>query len=99
MQSHQKRRGNIIERSGVVVGDRQEKTRTVSVQWLSRHPFYGKTVRKRRKFVAHDAENVSKAGDLVVIRQCRPLSRTKRWTVVRIVRQNSGPVQKTGEET
>ncbi|MGB9642203.1 MAG: 30S ribosomal protein S17 [Candidatus Ratteibacteria bacterium] len=80
---------NKIEKQGKVVSDKMEKTRVVLVETLSRHPVYSKVIRKRKKFYAHDESEISKTGDIVVIRQCRPLSRLKRWQVIQVVKKAS----------
>ena len=67
---------------GVVVSDKQDKTIVVKVERRVMHPVYKKFVRKSKKYHAHDESNQFKAGDSVRIRECRPLSRTKRWEVV-----------------
>lgn len=67
---------------GVVVSDKGDKTVIVRVERRVRHPIYKKFVRRSNKFTAHDAENRFKEGDMVRIRECKPLSRTKRWEVV-----------------
>lgn len=67
---------------GVVVSDKGDKTVIVRVERRVRHPIYKKFVRRSNKFAAHDAENRFKEGDTVRIRECRPLSRTKKWEVV-----------------
>jgi len=67
---------------GVVVSDKGDKTIIVRVERRVRHPIYKKFVRRSNKFAAHDEENRFKEGDTVRIRECRPLSRTKRWEVV-----------------
>ena len=74
------------EQEGVVTSDKMAKTRVVQVERLVQHPLYGKTMKLRSKFYAHDEKNASKAGDKVRIRESRPLSRTKRWTVVEILK-------------
>ncbi len=73
------------EKVGVVVSDRMQKGIVVAVEWQVRHGLYGKTQRRSSKFLAHDEDNAAKVGDRVAIVECRPLSRRKRWTVVRIV--------------
>lgn len=73
------------EQVGVVVSDRMTKTVVVRVETLRRHPFYRKTVRHVQRYKAHDEHNTSKVGDVVVIAETRPLSKDKRWRVVRIV--------------
>ncbi|HBE88560.1 MAG TPA: 30S ribosomal protein S17 [Elusimicrobia bacterium] len=72
---------------GVVVSDRMEKTRVISVERVFRHATYGKTVRRSSKFYAHDEANESKSGDLVEIVSTRPMSRLKRWRVARILQK------------
>ncbi len=70
---------------GVVVSDKMAKTRVISVDHTISHKVYDKTLRRHRKFYAHDEANESKAGDLVEIASTRPLSALKRWRVVRIL--------------
>jgi small subunit ribosomal protein S17 len=67
---------------GTVVSDKNDKTVTVLVERRFTHPLMKKTVRSSKKYRAHDEANACKAGDLVRIRECRPLSKTKRWEVV-----------------
>ena len=67
---------------GVVVSDRNDKTVTVRVERRVMHPLYKKVIRRSKKYAAHDEDNRFKVGDTVRIRECRPLSRTKRWEVV-----------------
>lgn len=76
-------------RTGVVTSDVRDKTRTVVVEFLTRHPKYGKFLRNRTVLQVHDPGNQSRKGDLVEVGPCRPLSRTKAWTLVRIVEQRS----------
>ena len=75
------------EKVGVVVSDRMQKSVVVAVEWQVRHGLYGKTERRTSRFMAHDEENAAKIGDTVAIVETRPLSRRKRWALVRIVRQ------------
>ena len=70
---------------GIVTRDKSAKTRRVEVQRLVRHPKYGKFIRQRTICYAHDEKNESHLGDTVEIVESRPLSRTKRWALVRIV--------------
>jgi small subunit ribosomal protein S17 len=74
-------------RTGVVVSNKMDKTVVVAVERRLRHPVYGKVVRKTPHFYAHDGKNECKEGDLVRIAESRPLSRTKRWRVVEIVKK------------
>jgi small subunit ribosomal protein S17 len=68
--------------SGVVTGDQNEQTITVAVQRSFQHPILKKTIRKSKKYRAHDANNTFKIGDKVRIEECKPISKTKRWTVL-----------------
>ena len=71
---------------GVVVSDKMNKTRIVSVERTFRHPFYEKIMKKQSKFAVHDEGNDSHEGDLVEIVSTRPLSTSKRWRLVRVVK-------------
>jgi small subunit ribosomal protein S17 len=62
-----------------------EKTITVAVERKVKHPIYGKFVKKTTKFHAHDEKNEAKPGDVVIIMETRPMSKTKRWRLVEIV--------------
>lgn len=73
-------------RRGVVVSDKMDKTVTVSVERTCRDPIYGKVIKKRKKYYAHDEEGRAVAGDTVVIMETRPLSKLKRWRVVEVVK-------------
>ncbi len=66
-------------KTGSVVSDRMEKSIVVQVERKVKHPLYGKFVKKTVKYVADDPENLCKIGDLVLIEECRPLSKRKRW--------------------
>lgn len=70
---------------GRVVSDRMDKTVSVAIERLIKHPVYGKYVRRTSKVLAHDESNECKTGDRVAIRECRPISRRKSWRVVSIV--------------
>jgi len=70
---------------GRVVSDKRAKTVTVLVERRVTHDLYGKIIGRSRKYHAHDETNECKAGDLVTIEECRPLSRTKTWRVARLV--------------
>ena len=74
---------------GVVKSDRMNKSRRVEIERFVRHPKYSKIVRRKTVCHVHDEENVSKAGDKVEIEECRPMSKLKRWTLVRVVEKNS----------
>ena len=71
--------------TGTVVSDKMEKTVVVAVERKVRHEVYGKIQRRTSKFVAHNENNEAKVGDPVDIAESRPLSRRKRWIVMRVV--------------
>jgi small subunit ribosomal protein S17 len=68
--------------TGTVTSDKNEQTVTVSVERRFTHPVLKKTIRKSKKYRAHDALNTYKTGDTVRIRECAPISKTKRWEVL-----------------
>lgn len=75
---------------GVVVSDKMQKTIVVRSEWRVRHPRYGKILTHSTKRKAHDEKNVAKKGDIVEISESRPLSKTKNWRLVRVVRRGVG---------
>ncbi|MFM9995007.1 MAG: 30S ribosomal protein S17 [Phycisphaerales bacterium] len=74
-------------RTGVVESDARIKTRTVVVDRQARHAKYGKIMRRQTVLQVHDEHNASKRGDTVEIGECRPISKSKRWTLVRVVKR------------
>ena len=70
---------------GRVVSDKMDKTVSVAIERLIKHPVYGKYIRRTSKVLAHDAANECKPGDRVAISECRPISKNKSWTVVNVV--------------
>lgn len=72
-------------REGVVISDKMQKTIVVEVTRSVQHPVYKKIVRKKIRYAAHDEKNEAKAGDKVQIIQTRPLSKTKRWRLVKVL--------------
>ena len=83
---------NIDEKSqrtvlGKVVSEKMNKTIVVLVERKVKHPLYGKYIRRFSKMYAHDEENICRTGDLVLIQQSRPISKTKRWKLVEIVKR------------
>lgn len=68
---------------GVVVSDKNSKTRVVEVERRMTHPLFKKTIRRTKKYHAHDEENRTKAGDRVWIEETRPISKLKRWLVLK----------------
>ncbi len=75
--------------TGRVVSDKMDKTISVSIERLIKHPAYGKYIRRTTKVLAHDESNECKAGDKVTISECRPMSKNKAWQVVNIVERAS----------
>ena len=80
-----KERGVRKSQTGVVISDKMDKSVVVQVDRLVKHSVYKKYVRRRAKYTAHDETNACKIGDRVVIRETKPLSKTKRWRVSQIV--------------
>ncbi|NLW87669.1 MAG: 30S ribosomal protein S17 [Planctomycetes bacterium] len=80
-------------RTGVVTSKSADKTIQVSVNFLVKHPTYGKYVRQRTKLAVHDPENTAKEGDNVEIVPCRRSSKSKSWRLSRVVRRADEPVQ------
>jgi len=68
---------------GIVISDRMQKTVVVKVERRAPHPLYKKIVASHKKYKAHDEKNECKVGDRVIIEECRPISKTKRWRVVK----------------
>ena len=76
-----------LEKVGVVISNKMQKSIVVAVEWQVRHGLYGKTERRTSTFMVHDEKNEAKPGDTVSIVETRPMSRRKRWTLKKIVRQ------------
>ena len=70
---------------GRVVSDKMDKSITVLIERRVKHPMYGKFMSRSTKLKAHDEKNVCSTGDLVTIRECRPLSKSKNWTLVDVL--------------
>ena len=70
---------------GRVVSDKMDKSITVVIERREKHPLYGKFVRKSSKVHAHDENNECQVGDVVVVEQCRPLSKTKKWRFIKLI--------------
>jgi small subunit ribosomal protein S17 len=71
---------------GVVVGEKMDKTRIVEVTNLKWHPKYKKQYKVSKRFKIHDEKNQAKSGNLVIFQECRPLSRDKRWRLIKILK-------------
>ncbi len=86
-------------RVGIVESDTRDKSRRVAVSFTVKHPKYGKYMRRRTTLHVHDAQNVSKKGDRVEIAECRPVSKTKSWILLRVVKTAAAPAAPITEET
>jgi small subunit ribosomal protein S17 len=84
---------NVPERSprkvGVVETDARDKTRKVAIRYSVKHPKYGKYIRRKTVLHVHDEDNVSKVGDTVEIAECRPISKTKSWVLLRVLQESA----------
>lgn len=76
---------NVRTLQGTVVSDKMDKSITVAINRFVKHPIYGKYMKRTTKLHAHDENNECASGDVVTIRECRPLSKTKSWTLVKII--------------
>jgi small subunit ribosomal protein S17 len=76
-----------ITMNGLVVSTRAEKTVSVLIERIFQHPVYKKIVRKKKKYLAHDAKNICQPGDIVKIQLVRPISKRKKWMVVDIIKK------------
>jgi small subunit ribosomal protein S17 len=83
---------NKVQRTivGRVVSDKMDKTVSVAIDRLIKHPVYGKFIRRTTKVLAHDANNECKPGDRVAISECKPISKNKSWAVVEVVERAAG---------
>ncbi|PKM90552.1 MAG: 30S ribosomal protein S17 [Firmicutes bacterium HGW-Firmicutes-12] len=71
--------------TGTVVSNKMDKTVVVAIENYRRHPMYKKTIKRTKKYKAHDEENTCNTGDKVKIMETRPLSKEKRWRIVKII--------------
>jgi len=80
-----------VERSitGQVISNKMDKTIVVMGERKVKHPLYGKFVRRSTKYHAHDAGNECNIGDTVMIKECRPLSKTKSWTLIKVLQKTA----------
>ena len=93
-----KNRGFRKERVGKVVSDKMDKTRVVVVERIVKHPLYKKYIKVRKKYYVHDEHNESREGDVVRIMETRPLSKTKRWRLIEILRKAERPEELLNKE-
>ncbi len=70
-----------------VVSDKMDKSATVLIERMVKHPLYGKIIKRSTKLHVHDEENACAAGDTVMIEECRPMSKTKSWRLVKVIDQ------------
>ena len=84
-QTNQEQSQEVGTVTGRVTSNKMDKSITVVVERRMRHAKYGKMIRRSTKIHAHDELNVCKTGDVVTIKECRPLSKTKAWTLVEVV--------------
>ena len=70
---------------GRVVSDKMQKSVVVTIERLVKHPLYGKRIKRTSRYTAHDETNDCREGDLVEIMETRPMSKTKRWRVIRVI--------------
>ena len=73
--------------TGIVTSNSGSKSRRVTIEYKVRHPKYNKYIRRRTRLAVHDELNQSGVGDLVEITECRPMSKTKSWRLVRVVQK------------
>ena len=71
--------------TGKVVSDKMDKSIVVLIERRVQHPLYGKSIRRSTKLHAHDENNTAKTGDVVTIKESRPMSKTKSWTLVEVI--------------
>lgn len=79
----------VKERIGIVVSDKMQKTVVVKVENRYPHPIYSKTIIKTKKYLVHDEMGECSIGDQVLVHECRPLSRKKRWKLAKIISKSS----------
>jgi small subunit ribosomal protein S17 len=91
-QITEKPHGRVQEKVGTVISNKMDKTIVVSVVSLKKHRIYKRTYKQTKHFYAHDEDNVCQIGDVVRIRESRPLSKLKRWRLVEITKRGSGIV-------
>ena len=85
--------------TGVVSSDKRDKTITVVITSRETHPIYKKQYSKTRKYTAHDEKNAAHEGDIVMIAESRPISKTKTWTLVKVIEKSHGKVELKEEVT
>jgi len=91
-QSTARKKSRRQQKVGRVVSNKMDKTIVVAVESLKKHRIYKRTYKQTKKFHAHDEQNVCQIGDIVRIEETRPLSKTKRWRLIEIIKPGSGIV-------
>ena len=79
----------VKEKIGIVISDKMNKTVVIKVENRYPHPIYAKTVVKTRKYLVHDENSECNIGDQILVQECRPLSKRKRWTLNKILSKSS----------
>ncbi|OOE68260.1 30S ribosomal protein S17 [Salinivibrio sp. IB868] len=79
---------NIRTQQGRVISDKGDKTIVVAIERFVKHPIYGKYIKRTSKLHVHDESNQCNQGDIVEVRECRPISKQKSWTLVRVVEKS-----------
>jgi len=79
----------VKEKVGIVISNNMQKTVVIKVENRYSHPIYSKTVVKTRKYLVHDEINTCNVGDQILVQESRPLSRRKRWTLVKVISKSS----------
>ena len=79
----------VKEKIGIVISDKMEKTVVIKVENRYPHPIYAKTVIKTRKYLVHDENSECNIGDQILVQECRPLSRRKRWILTKVLSKSS----------
>jgi len=79
----------VKEKIGIVISNKMQKTIVVKVENRYSHPVYLKTIKKTKKYLAHDEKNICNIGDQVLLEESRPLSKRKRWTIIKILSKSS----------
>ncbi len=83
---------------GIVISDKMQKTVIVRITRFTKHPKYGKTIKKYVKFKAHDENSIAKIGDTVKIEETRPLSKDKRFRVIEVIKKTQATERQSGEQ-
>lgn len=79
----------VKEQVGIVISNKMQKTIVVKIENRYQHPFYSKIIIKTKNYLAHDEQNKANIGDQVLLQECRPLSKKKRWKLIKIILKSS----------